>query len=84
MNVSFPGEGDNVMTWFLTNHMSYKSAVLTTSGDSNECCIFVIGCEKSSLNRDSNPGPLTYRASALVTELLRPDILTDSPVNPVT
>lgn len=34
MNVSFPGEGDNVMTWFQTNHMSYKSAVLTTSGDS--------------------------------------------------
>ena len=34
--------------------------------------------EKSSLNHDSNPGPLAYRASALLTELLRPDILTDS------
>ena len=33
---------------------------------------------KSSLNRDSNPGHLAYRASALPTELLRPDILTDS------
>ena len=42
--------------------------------------------EKSSLNRDSNPGPLAYRASALPTELLRPDILTDShtPGYPVT
>ena len=38
----------------------------------------VTGGEKSSLNRDSNPGPLAYRASALPTELLRPDILTDS------
>ena len=46
----------------------------------------VTGGEKSSLNRDSNPGPLAYRASALPTELLRPDILTDShtPGYPVT
>ena len=41
----------------------------------------VTGGEKSSLNRDSNPGPLAYCASALPTELLRPDILTDSHTN---
>lgn len=42
--------------------------------------------EKSSLNLASNPGPLAYRVSTLTTELLRPDILTDShiPVNPMT
>lgn len=47
---------------------------------------YVTGGEKSSLNQDSNPGPLAYPAKALSTELLRPDILTDShtPVNPVT
>ena len=46
----------------------------------------VAGGEKSSLNRDSNPGPLGYRDSALPTELLRPDMLTDShtPRYPVT
>ena len=38
----------------------------------------VTGGEKSCLNRDSNPGPLMYHASALPTELLRPDILTYS------
>nr|XP_034322691.1 uncharacterized protein LOC105323939 [Crassostrea gigas] len=45
---------------------------------------YVTGGEKSSLNQDSNPGPLAYCAKALSTELLRPDILTDShtPVNP--
>ena len=48
--------------------------------------VCVAGGVKSSLNRDSNPGPLAYRASALPTELLRPDILTDShtPGYPVT
>ena len=37
-------------------------------------------------NRDLNPGPLAFRASALPTELLRPNILTDShtPGYPVT
>lgn len=38
----------------------------------------VKGGEKSSLNCDLNPGPLAYYASALTTELLRPDSLTDS------
>ena len=37
------------------------------------------GGEKSTLNRDSNPGPLAYRAIALPTGLLRPDILIHSP-----
>ena len=48
--------------------------------------ICVTGGEKSSLNRDSNSGPMAYRASALPTELSRPDILTDShtPGYPVT
>ena len=32
----------------------------------------VTGGEKSCLNRDSNPGPLAHRASALPTDLLRP------------
>ena len=47
---------------------------------------YIAGGEKSNLSRDSNPGPLAYRASALPTELLRPDILTDShtPGYPVT
>lgn len=42
--------------------------------------------KKSSLNWDSNSGLLAYCNSALTTELLRPDILTDSdtPVTPVT
>ena len=46
----------------------------------------VAGGEKSSLNRDSNPGPLAYRVSALPTELLKPEILTDfhTPGYPVT
>lgn len=46
----------------------------------------VIGGEMSSLNWDSNPGPLAYRASTLTIELLRSDILTDShtPVNLMT
>lgn len=46
----------------------------------------VRGGDKSSLNRDLNPGPMAYYASALTTELLRPDTLTDghTPVNPVT
>lgn len=39
---------------------------------------FVSGGERSSLNKDLNPGPLVYHASALTTELLRPDIMTDS------
>lgn len=34
--------------------------------------------EKSSLNRDLNPRPLAYRASAITTELMRHNILTDS------
>ena len=37
----------------------------------------VTGGEKSCLNRGSTPGPLAYCASALPTELLTPDILTD-------
>ena len=41
----------------------------------------ITGGEKSSLNWDSNPGPLAYRASNRATELLRPDILTDSLTN---
>ena len=47
------------------------------------CTYFVV---KSQFDRDSNPGPLEYRASALPTELLRPDILIDShtPGYPVT
>lgn len=45
--------------------------------------VFIEG-EKSSLKWDSNPGPLVYSASALTTELLRPDTLTDTPVNPAT
>lgn len=40
----------------------------------NQWKYFVIVGEKSSLNRESNPGPLTYRTSAWTTELLRPDI----------
>lgn len=46
---------------------------------------YVTGGVKFLLNRDSNPGPLAYRANALTTELLRPDILIDShsPVNRV-
>lgn len=42
--------------------------------------------EKLSLNRNLNPRHLEYYASALTTELLRPDTLTVShtPVNPVT
>lgn len=45
----------------------------------------VTGGEKSSPNRNSNPGPLAYRASTLTTEILRPKILTNShtPVNSV-
>lgn len=35
-------------------------------------------CEKSSSNWDFNPGPLIYPSSDLTTEILRPDILTDS------
>lgn len=48
--------------------------------------IYVIGGEKSSLNRDSNPWPMAYCARALTTELLRPATLTDShtSANPVT
>ena len=34
----------------------------------------VTGGEKSSFNRDSNPGPLAYHAHALTTELLGPDL----------
>ena len=37
----------------------------------------VTGGERSSLNRDSYPEPLAYRASALPTELLRPEIYAD-------
>ena len=37
----------------------------------------VAGGEKSSLNQDSNPGPLAHHASALIIELLRFDILSD-------
>lgn len=39
---------------------------------------FVVkGSEKSSLNQDSNPGPLAYHLSTLTTELLSPNVLTD-------
>lgn len=44
----------------------------------NQWKYFVIVDEKSSLNRDSNPGPLVYSANAQTTELLRPNLLTDS------
>lgn len=43
----------------------------------NQRKYFAIVGEKSSLNRESNPGPLAYRTSARTTELLRPDIYTD-------
>ena len=33
---------------------------------------YIAGGEKSNLSRDSNPGPLAYRASTLTTEPLRP------------
>ena len=48
--------------------------------------LYGTGGAKSSFNRESNQGPLVYRASALPTELLRSDILTDShiPGYPVT
>lgn len=36
--------------------------------------LYVTGGKNSSLNPDSNPGPLAFCASTLTTELLRPDI----------
>lgn len=43
-------------------------------------------CEKSTVNLDSNSGPLAFSASVLPTELFRLDLLTDShtPVYPAT
>lgn len=37
--------------------------------------INVTGGEKSNLNWDSNTGPLAFRASALTTKLLRPNLI---------
>lgn len=42
------------------------------------CTPNILGGEKSNFNWDSNPGLLAYCASALITELLSPDIPTDS------
>lgn len=39
---------------------------------------FVVkGSEKSSLNQDSNPGPLAYHLNTPTTELMSPNVLTD-------
>lgn len=47
---------------------------------------YISGDKRSSIKWDSNPEPLSYRASVPTTKLMIPDILTDihTPVDPVT